>query len=545
MTLFTRSRIREALRIICLLASLLIITQLELSQRSLYSAAYLFNDESHNFLVADALLRGAVLYRDIFYPYGYLSAYSYALAALFFKNSIGTYLHFLQSMSVLSVVAMYAMLRSCVNGNRALLATLLAIVPQTIIPGSFSAGITGNTYHPLEMVITALCVLLWRPVGAQTVRRAFTLGVLLGLWQGVKFGGALVFGLAIILAEIIYLSTKHFKGPLIREWLMKSLIVLSGFLLIEGVWCVIAFATLEPLMARDVLFPSYMIESYGGSLASIADRYPHFISWRYFLSVQAVPLAGLAGAICFIFNKLAQPSNHRTPDSNNLNTGNCYRLLILPIFYGIGCFTYFKQVWLYYAYAWTLTVCGVYLLNDTRKFLRLLIMSIWLLGFVAFCKNSLLKPQEPGLVNLPLMNGEQLWVKDEERERVDQLIKLLRSDHQQVDAAQEPQAIVFYPLGAGMHVFYGMTQQGRHYWFVPGFVRPYDEDALIKNLDHTKYWVILSDNPNRAVTNNPETWDIFKIKPLSPSLRARISERLGDPLKIDDATYVFPVKEKR
>jgi hypothetical protein len=545
MTRPTHSRIPEALRILCLLASLLIITQIELTRHSLYSLAYLFSDESHNFLVADALLRGRILYKDIFYPYGYLPAYGYALAALIFKNSIGTYLHFLQGMSILSVVAIYAMLRSCVDGNKALLATLLAIVPQTIIPGSFSAGITGNTYHPIEMGITALCVLLWRPVGAQTIRRAFMLGVLLGLWQGVKFGGALVFGLAIILSEIMYLSTKHFNGPLIREWLIKSLTVLSGFLLIQGVWCIIAFATLEPQMARDVLFPSYMLESYQGALASIVDRYPHFISWRYFLSVQAVPIIGLAGAIWFIVSKAFYTIKHSAPDSDNTSTDNCYRLLILPVFYGLGCFIYFKQVWLYYAYAWTLTAGGIYLLNDTRKILRLLVISIWVLGFAALCKNSLLKPQEPGLVSLPLMNGEKLWVKDKEREKVDQLINLLRSDNQQVDASQEPQAIVFYPLGAGMHVFYGIPQQGRHYWFVPGFVRPYDEDALIKNLDHTKYWVILSDDPNRAVTNNPETWDNFKIKPLSLSLRARLSERLGEPIKVDDLTYVFPVKAKR
>ncbi|MEA2176070.1 MAG: hypothetical protein QOD00_3662, partial [Blastocatellia bacterium] len=50
---------------------------------------------------------------------------------------------------------------------------------------------------------------------------------------------------------------------------------------------------------------------------------------------------------------------------------------------------------------------------------------------------------------------------------------------------------------------------------------------------------------NRAVTNNPETWDNFKIKPFSLPLRTRLSERLGEPIKVDDLTYVFPVKAKR
>lgn len=539
----TPTRIQEPLRVLFLLASLFIITQIKLSQPSLYSEAYLFSDESHNFLVAEALLQGKVLYKDVVYVYGYLSAYSYSLAALIFGNSINTYLHFLQAMSILSVVAIYAMLRSCVSGGKALLTTLVGVVPQTIIPGSLSAGVTGNTYHPLEIGITAVSVLLWRPVGTQSAWRAFALGLSLGLWQGVKFGAALLFGLAIILAEIIYLSTKGFKKSLMRDWLSKSLIVLSGFLLIQGVWCVIALVSLSPEMARDVLFPSYMLEQYEGTVP-VSARYPHFISWRYFLSVQAVPLVGLAGAIWLIVNKAILSSRCSPP--NNNPSDNCYRFLILPIFYAIGCFVFFKQAWLYYSYAWTLTVCGVYLLNDAKRVGRFIVISVWLLGFAAFCKNGLFKPQEPDLISLALPNGEKLWVKDKTRERVDRLINLLRVDDLRADAslAQEPQAVIFYPMGAGMHVFYSIPRQGRHYWFLPGFVRPYDEEALIEGLDRTKHWVVLADDANQVITNNPETWDNFKIKPFSPSLRARIAERLRDPIKVDDLAYVFPVKDK-
>ena len=60
---------------------------------------YLFGDEGHNLLVADTLLSGGRLYRDVFSQYGPIPAYLHALFARILGNTPFAYLSYLALVS--------------------------------------------------------------------------------------------------------------------------------------------------------------------------------------------------------------------------------------------------------------------------------------------------------------------------------------------------------------------------------------------------------------------------------------------------------------
>ncbi len=542
MAVFRMLSRKDLLYVLALLLFSLLVTQIKLSQPSLHSAAFLFSDESHNFLVADALLKGAVLYKDVFYQYGYIPAYLYAGIAWLFGNSISTYLHLIQLLSAISIVAIYFLLRSVTSSANAFLITLLAILPQAIAPGAIAAGFTNSPYRTLEIILIAVCSLLWSSHYKQNLRWALLLGVCLGLWQGVKFGGAFVCGAAILLVDIYCLWGKSFARQTMKEWLMNRMVTLLGFLLIQLLWILISYSLLPKEIAKDVLLPLYMVDNYAGAVSS-GDRYPSYISLRYFFSVQFVPLIGALGAIIFMVGNLGGLGRRESNPSES--RAEYSRLLVPAMFFVLGSFIYFKQVWLYYAYAWTLTLGGFYLFNTQKRFLRSAVVVVWLLAFAAFCKNSLFISADPSLVELELPNKEKLWVTPTTQRRITALNQIIsnRTSSSSIGRTTDaPPVVVFYSLGAGMHSFFNVPYKGRHYWFMPGFVRPYDEESMVKNLDATDYWVVLNDSDN--VSADIDTWDGFIISPLNPILREQISRRLREPIRVDPHCVVFPIKDK-
>src|SRR5439155_22231208 len=76
---------------------------------------HLFQDSGSNYLIADALRHGQVLYRDVAYPYGPLPISLYTAFTLIFGNNQLTYLLFFRLFHVLFGVLLYLALRPVVS----------------------------------------------------------------------------------------------------------------------------------------------------------------------------------------------------------------------------------------------------------------------------------------------------------------------------------------------------------------------------------------------------------------------------------------------
>jgi 4-amino-4-deoxy-L-arabinose transferase-like glycosyltransferase len=161
-------------------------------------ADVLFQDAGHNLLVADRMLSGASLYSDVFYPYGPVSAYLYALGASLFGNTPTVYLCLLAGISAANICLAYWLIRRAADRKTAVLIgiAMLAVLP---IPGAIAGAFTSSPFLVLERTLLLLVALSWRPPAMRGLAPSLAIGIALGLWQGVKFGGAVVAGAAVML----------------------------------------------------------------------------------------------------------------------------------------------------------------------------------------------------------------------------------------------------------------------------------------------------------------------------------------------------------
>src|SRR4051812_23508186 len=115
-------------------------------------AEFLFFDTGHNLLVADRLLTGHSLYRDIFYPYSPLSPYIYTGWAYLFGNTPATYLLLLAAISAVNICLASRLVRRASAPPTAALTSigLLALLP---VPGAIAGGFTVSPYLVLERTL--------------------------------------------------------------------------------------------------------------------------------------------------------------------------------------------------------------------------------------------------------------------------------------------------------------------------------------------------------------------------------------------------------
>ena len=69
---------------------------------------------------------------------------------------------------------------------------LLGVLPLSMVPGAIAQGAASNTYMDLERLALAVLALLWTPPKERSVARSTAAGLVVGAWQFVKLGGALV-----------------------------------------------------------------------------------------------------------------------------------------------------------------------------------------------------------------------------------------------------------------------------------------------------------------------------------------------------------------
>jgi hypothetical protein len=466
-------------------------------------ADFLFLDAGHNLLVADRLLSGHWLYRDVFYQYGRLAAYVYTAVAFLFGNTPTTYLVLLAGISALNMSLGYAVVRRAADTATAVLVSigLIALVP---VPGALAGGFTVSPYLVLERTVLLLVALCWRPVG-RSWRSSLSLGAALGLWQGVKFGGGIVAGCAIVLLDVLYLLAMGSSRAQLRAWVQSLLLVAVAFFAIELIWVGLAFRTGPPALALDTIFPFYMYGTY--SVVTPDIRWPLWNGWRLAVGQYLLPFsAGVLGVIGLV----GWLRRIRRGTSADIDQAAVAGGIFVPLlFYVVSTVTYFRHVYHFQQFLWALVPAAAWQLQRLPLRLRAAALLPWAPGVLLVFRAAFLTTPSTSLEVIALPTGGSIVVDSKIKARLTLLSNL---------AAEG--AVLYVPLGSGWHFAYQMPLATKYSWFfAPNVIRPYDRSDFIRSLDGIR--AIVACDPHGS-----QSGALSSIFPLPREISAQIYSRL-------------------
>jgi hypothetical protein len=161
-------------------------------------------------------------------------------------------------------------------------------------------------------------------------------------------------------------------------------------------------------------------------------------------------------------------------------------------------------------------------------------------SFLLAMKGDLLRSHIPGVNATVLPNGEKLWLAPEVVHENQSLV-----NHLATLPDRPPQVGVLFlsrtPVLEASHLyfFYQIPQPARYSMLFPGWLRHRDFESLPSTLDHSKA-VVLFQEPTQGVP--PKDACQWESHPYPRPSCEELSARLGEPVKVDDACWIFPVK---
>jgi hypothetical protein len=264
----------------------------------------------------------------------------YALVAALFGNTPAVYLSMLAGIGALNICLAYMLIRRA--GDRwtavAISVVMLAVLP---IPGAIAGAFTSSPILVLERTLLLVVALTWRPPAARGFAPSLAVGLALGIWQGVKFGGAVVAGGAVLLLDALYLMSTGFSLARMKAWTRSFALTAIAFVAIEIVWVSHAFLTQPYDVAVDVVWPSYMFHAYWVVTPDI--RWPTWGGWRLMVAQYLLPLtAGLLGG----FGLVGWLRTARAEVGRERRAGDNAGSVFVPLcFYAVGCVGYFNHIY--------------------------------------------------------------------------------------------------------------------------------------------------------------------------------------------------------
>jgi hypothetical protein len=485
-------------------------------------ADFLFQDVGHNLLVADRLLSGQSLYRDVFYPYGPISAYIYTATAFLFGNTPTTYLALLAAISGVNACLAFILVRRAAGLTTAILVGigLLALLP---IPGAIAGGFTVSPHLVLERTLLLVVALCWAPIG-RTRRSSVLLGATLGVWQGVKFGGALPAGAAIVLLDTLSVLALGLSQSRLRAMVGSWLWILAAFVAIELGWVFLAFRTGPPALALDIMFPLYIFRAY--SVVTPDIRWPLWAGWRLAVGQYLLPLSAGAVAVVGFFSWLRSLRRGTHAESDGQATGG--GIFVPLLFFAISTFTYFRHVYHFQQFLWALVPAAAWQLHRVASMARMAALLAWAPGLLMVLRSACLTLPPKAMVHVSLPTGGSIMVDPLMATRIAFLRKLASEE---ADGA----AVLYVPIGSGWQFAFRVPSTTRHTWFfAPQVVRPFEEDDFLRSLDQARALVTCD------VPGTPEK-PLPVFFPLPPEIAAE-AYRHVEPWMVGAGCRVFRIR---
>lgn len=441
-----------------------------------FGGGFVTGEDGNQLWRADQILRGRLPYRDFALQYGFLPSYVYAAFAGAFGNTLLTCRAYHLAFSVVCVVLSYLLVRRSL-GPKLALVVAVAFIPILLAPGGTIGANTNVEYIPVERVCFLALMLLWTAPDRRTVRGAIALGLVLGLWQAIKFGGAIFAGLSVVLVDLAWLL---YHGQAKRlGWLYARRLVATGvtFLLLQGLWLAIVFGTTPRALAVDAVWPVFIADAY--KLVSVkypGVRYPAFAGIPFLLSGQWLPLS--CGLLGLFGCAMGLRRRARTLAVEPASDAAAWPLLIGMTFYLVAWPVYFGHVYLWYQYCWLLLPAGAWGLARLPRAARGAVLASWLPTWLLMLKITFVNAPDPHLVAKVLPNTESVYLSAKERAELEPMIELARAAE-----ARGRFVLALYSWGGGgFHFFYDREYGLRNYLVDQIIFRPSDASELARKL---------------------------------------------------------------
>lgn len=498
---------------------------------------FIFRDAGHVLTIADQLLQGRTLYKDIFYQYGPFSAWFYASVAAVVGNSPATLLTMQQALSLVVAALAYRLLRSALPQTQTILFLIIGLFPLLLQPGSSLAEFSGLDYVSWERILLLAIALAWKPPEQRTGWYAVTQGGLLGSLQLIKFGSAFVAGAALLLVDLFYLREFAATRSSRRHWLVVNLILLAAFAVVEGGWIGAAFSFLPHQIAWDAIWPFYMLESYASYVIG-ADRWPRWQNAGYLLVAQ---LPAVTAVLLVAYSAVREARSGRV--GTLLGDRGFGGFAFLAVFFFIGLTIYFQHVWHIYQYLWAIMLAAGWAIRYARLPLQAALLALWLPAFAVSAKALLPRQPAAALVLETFPNGDKIWLEPRVRTQLAALREYLVT---LTPATSSDLRVLFFPDAGGLHHFLKSPPGMRFFWFTGGgLVQKGDEAQFSSDFSALDAVVVFFKQPrNRSPGSDPAEWsrELFSKPAFGSDLNQAMRSVLADPVRIDDQCWVFPVQ---
>ena len=501
---------------------------------------FIFRDAGHVLTLADELLNGRMLYRDIFYQYGPVSAWFYASIAAVFGNSPATLLTLQQVLSLVVAALAYRLLRSALPQTQTILFLIVGLFPLLLLPGSSLADFSGLDYVSWERILLLAIALAWKPPQERTGWYAVTQGGLLGSLQLVKFGSAFIAGAALLLVDLLYLKEFATDRSSRRKWLIINLTLLAAFAVVEGGLIMVAFGLLPNQIAWDTIWPYFMLQSYASYVIG-AERWPIWQNMGYFVVAQLPAITALL-LIGYSAFRHARRSTVSSVVAGDRSFGG---FAFLAAFFLIGLTIYFQHVWHIYQYLWTIMLAAGWGIRYARLPFQAALLAIWLPAFLVSARAVLPRRPTPELVLETFPNGDRLWLETKVQAQLATLREYLLTRR---SAASGDLKIMLFPDAGGLHHFFESPPRTRFFWFTGGLVQKNDEAQFLEDFSALDAVVVFFKHPrNIPPGSDPVGWsrELFSMPAFGSELNGAMRSVLADPVRIDDHCWVFPVERSR
>lgn len=499
------------------------------------AADVLFSDAGYNLLVVDRLLEGARLYGDIAFQYGPFPIYLHAAVASVLGNTLRTFHLLLLTISLVNVALAYTLIRSCASRLTATVVVALGLSASMLIPGSLLGAFSVSSYVPLERTVLLLAALAWVPPASRSVRRGVLLGLAIGAWQGVRFGGGVFLGVAVVLADLLALwwTGELRRVPLLR-WMRLLLWTAGAAMLVEVVLAAVALSTLPRSVAWDFIWPSYVLGSYSAWMTPDL-RWPNLGEPKLLIGQYLSPLLGAAVGLVALVWYLGRRTKVGQEGAQS-GAPEQIRLLIPFFFYVLAAALFFRMAFHFLQFAWLLVIPLAWGFERGSRLTRTALVALLLPCFALNVRTIFSNPVPAELGVIRTRAGEELWASREGREEIATLVHALREDSGPAGNGRRG-AVLVVPLGAGLYHQYGFDNDLRQPWFLGTFHRPYDERPLLASLDQTRSVVFRTKGSQTA--HDPCSGDLRLS--LSRAACAQLAERLVDPQRVG-SFWVYGVR---
>jgi hypothetical protein len=444
-------------------------------------------------------------------------------------------------LTCIGLFQLWLLLSRSLRSSHALAFAVIVLFPYFLVPGGFAGGLNASVYVELERICLLSIALAWRPPESRSFGSALLIGLLLGAMQWVKFGGAFFAGASLVIVDVLALSYGRGGTKNWLRWMRGSFVTLLGFLLIEGILAAFFYLSLPRQLAWELLWPSWMVQNYEAYSYKAASLL-HWFNFNYFLGTQLPLLAAALASLAF-FSRLLFVRRRDAGETPTTFVRLAGPAVFFVIFFVLALLFYLPHMWVAMPYVWMILLPAAFFVRKTPLWCRGAFLVACLPAFFLSVRPwvHFSKPEQLQEVHLA---NDTLWLSPETEERVNKLqhvLQVLRQERPSLTG--EPPAILGFPMGSGFHHFLGYPAATRHAWFMAGFVRPREEETLLKSLDRTLAVVVFFPEPqSQPPSADPTSWEYFSVPLFSRNTCLAFASRLLRPIEVDSRCWVFPVQ---